>query len=51
MNYFFSACFLLIPIIINWQFPLPFVHWPISLLALVIFGTHTSNKFIVDLID
>lgn len=54
MNYFFSACFLLISKIIQLAIPLP-VYWPISSKkkrTCIIYGTHTfKNKFIVDLID
>jgi len=54
MNYFFSACFLLIPKIIQLAISLArilayFFH---KKRTCIIFGTHTfKNKFIVDLID
>ncbi len=55
MNYFFSACFLLVPKIIQLAISLAFVHGPISSKkkrTCIIFGAHTfKNKFIVDLID
>lgn len=54
MNYFFSACFLLIPIIIQLAISLACIlaYFFQKKRTCIIYGTHTfKNKFIVDLID
>lgn len=54
MNYFFSACFLLIPKIIQLAISLAFVHWPISSIKEDLYhfwSPYIQNKFIVDLLD